>query len=197
MLTSSAAAGAAMLSLLVNGVPLQATYLQGDRDGCDAVRDTARQWQKQHGVQAVHTKLDGWCTVGAVISGQWVSEQWRTQRIHGKANGWRVVIALAQRGAVPPSMGSHQAPDVNQWHLDVFDPEIATRIRYRQSLRSLDHHHQESHRTLDKTAAMPALNTPAAHPLRLSRHRNGEVLVSGRHPDGGSYSVLIERGIEK
>lgn len=197
MLTTSVAAGAAMLSLLVNGVPLQATYLQGDRDGCDVVRETARQWQKHHGVQAAQVKLEGWCTVGAVISGQWVSEQWRTQRVLGKVTGWRVVIPLAQRQAgVSTGAGVHIS-DAHSWHLDVFDREIATRIRYRQSLQSLDHHHQQSHRALGKASVLPVSSPSANHPLRLSRHRNGEVLVSGRHPDGGSYSVLIERGIEK
>lgn len=196
MFTTTSAAGAAMLSMMLNGLPIQATYLQGDRDGCRLAEETANDWKKQPGVTPVQIRVAQWCTVGAVISGQWVSEQWRADAINGRTSGWRIVMPLHKQ--VGTAAGIHRR-DLAQdpWQLDVIDPQIATRIRYRQSLQGLDAHHQESQRTTGKPLALPIASSKPEQPLRLSRHRNGEVLVSGRHPDGGSYSVLIERGIEK
>lgn len=194
---TSAAAGAAMLSLVVNGLPMQASYLQSDRDGCDAAQETARLWQKDLRVKPVQTRLDGWCTVGAVIGSQWVSEQWRTPMVSGKTSGWRVVIPLGEHQRSPLQTRQTVVSALDAWHLDVVDAQIATRIRYRQSLQGLDQHHQESHRAAGGIPMPATIQVSPEHPLRLSRHRNGEVLISGRHPDGGSYSVLIERGIEK
>lgn len=197
MLATTSAAGAAMLSMMLNGVPIQATYMQAERDGCRLAEETANEWKKQTGVTPVQIRVANWCTVGAVIAGQWVSEQWRANVLNGKSSGWRIVMPLHR------NVGALTA-DINQkdiaydpWQLDVIDPQIATRIRYRQSLKGLDAHHQESQLTTGKPLASAIASSKTAQPLRLSRHRNGEVLLTGHHPDGGSYSVLIERGFEK
>lgn len=197
MLTSSSVAGATVLSLLMNGVPVQATYLQSDRNGCDVTRETARTWNKESQVHAVETRVGDWCSVGAIISGQWVSEQWRVQMVNGKTTGWRIVMPLNKDVGASSTTAHYRNAASDSWHLDIVDPQIATRIRYRQSLQSLDMHHQESQRATGRPGEPMATKSATENPLRLSRDRNGEVLLSGRHPDGGSYSVLIERGFGK
>lgn len=189
MLTSATAAGAVTLALMINGMPVQATYLQTDQDGCEAARRSAQEWRQTAGVHPVQTKVANWCVVGAVIAQQWVSEQWRTTSVAGKTAGWRIVMPL--KAVVASDKDVIKQP----WNLDVQDPGIATRIRYRQSLQSLDLHHRESQRASGSKEVMSSASTADDRPLKISRDRNGEVLISGRHPDGGSYSVLIDRGL--
>lgn len=189
--------GAAALSLVVQGTPLHADYLRSVEPACVMSARAAQQWRSQ-GRSVVQQRIGSWCVSGTVDQGQWLAEQWRD--LSAGAQGWRIRIPLA-------SVVHRSAPDANAWGVDVIDPAIESRIRYRQSLQVLDQHHRDSAVLMgarngatapDTTNARQVnsrqMNTP---PFRLSQLDHGAVLLSGRHPDGGSYSVVIERGVTK
>lgn len=161
----------AALSLIVNGIPVQASFLNGSVPGCEMSAHTAKQWRSA-GAFVVEQRVGDWCTVGRVAEGYWLAEQWQTNAFVGnRSRGWLVRIPLKRVQGVQDHPHSRQAP----WPLDVFDDEIKARIRYRQSFSLPDDHHQKS--------------------LRIAPH---DALVLTRpHPDGGSYSVVIERGAKR
>lgn len=189
--------GAAALSLIVQGTPMHADYLRSVDSACVMSARAAKQWNGQ-GRTVVQQRIGSWCVSGTVDQGQWLAEQWRD--LPGGAQGWRIRIPL---GGVVHRSG----PEANAWGVDVIDPAIESRIRYRQSLQVLDQHHRDSavlmgtRSALNPPNAMNAWQTSIRQtnppPLRLSQLDHGAVLLSGRHPDGGSYSVVIERGVTK
>lgn len=184
--------GAVALSLIVQGTPLHADYLRSTESACTMSARAAQHWRRQ-GHTVVQQHVGSWCVSGTVEQGQWVAEQWRDLAVG--AQGWRIRIPLA--GTVRRS-----ASDTNHWALDVMDPAIESRIRYRQSLQVLDQHHRDSATLMGARSAVGGFNAVPmrqtnASPLRLNQLDQGAVLLSGRHPDGGSYSVVIERGIVK
>lgn len=167
MLITKTIASAA-LSLVVNDTPLQAHLLHGNARGCDMAVSTAAQWRAV-GAVVIEKRIGAWCVVGKVSEGFWQAEQWEAEGPVGKTSkGWQVRIPLGDRKTAARAAYSLGNP----WALDVFDPELNTRIRYRQSYSGLEFHHQKT--------------------MLLSK---GSSLVMTRpHPDGGSFSVVIDRG---
>ena len=163
---------AAGLSLIVNGVPVQANFLQGNALGCEMSGNTAKEWRAA-GALVVEQRVGAWCIAGKVAQGHWVAEQWRTEpSFGGKSSGWLVRIPLqGERKTQRNFSGSRQA----FWPLDVYDAELKTRVRFRQSPASFQEHHQKS------LSAAPQNALVFTHP----------------HPDGGSYSFVIERGAKQ
>jgi len=104
------------------------------------------------------------------------------------AYGWRVRLPLS--GGSNPALPARLA-----WPLDLVDPTIATRIQFRSSLDSLDTHHQKTLALIagkDQLSAAPSVETSQGNPLRISRLRNGQLVVSGNSV-GTRYSVVIQR----
>jgi hypothetical protein len=159
----------AALSLVINNVAVQANLLLGNANGCEMAAATAAQWRRSGAIVA-EQRVGNWCVTGRVLNGHWLSEQWEAGPRKGeKSRGWLVQIPLRPQHVESRHRGA--ALD-SPWALDVLDPEIATRIRYRQSLSSPDAHHRKS----------------------LSLALKGALVLTHPHPDGGSYSVVIERG---
>lgn len=185
--------GAAALSLIVQGTSLHADYLRGTDTACVMSARSAQQWQKL-GRAVVQQRIGPWCVSGTVEQGYWIAEQWRDQPTG--AQGWRIRIPLG-------NLRQSGVFDANAWGLDVIDPAIASRIRYRQSSQVLARHHLDSaalmgaHHGAELGAAAASHDEPIRAPLRLTQLNRGTLLLSGRHPDGGSYSVVIERGVSK
>jgi hypothetical protein len=167
MLITKAVASAA-LSLVVNDIPLHAYLLHGNARGCEMAVFTAAQWRAA-GAVVIEQRFGAWCVVGKVSEGFWHAEQWEAEGPRGKpSRGWQVRIPLSDRETAARTSYRIGKP----WALDVFDPELNARIRYRQSVSGLEFHHQKS--------------------MLLSK---GSSLVMTRpHPDGGSFSVVIDRG---
>lgn len=161
----------ATLSLIVNGTPVQASFLHGSAPGCEMSAHTATQWRSA-GAVVVEQRAGDWCTVGRVADGYWLAEQWQAKASVGnKSRGWLVRIPLKREQGWRDSSHSRQST----WPLDVFDNEISARIRYRQSFDLPDDHHQKSLRSAPPDA----------------------LVLTRPHPDGGSYSVVIERGAKR
>ena len=158
---------AASLSIVVNGVPLQANLLQGNVDGCSMAAHSAKQWRLA-GQLVVKRQVGQWCVAGKVVDGNWIAEQWQSG-VSGdrKSRGWLVQLALPRTGPRMPTLRPFP------WQLDIFDPQISTRIRYWQSHLSRDAHDQR---------------------IRSYTPRHALILTQP-HPDGGSYSTVIERGV--
>ncbi len=159
---------AATLSLVVNDIPLQASFMKGSAPGCEMSADTARQWRAAGDI-VVEQQVGDWCIAGKVADGVWLAEQWSTTfSTDKKSRGWLVRIPLNKAGTrleSPPFRFS-------QWPLEVFDADLKTRVRYRQSFSQPADHHQKS----------------------ISNVARGSLVLTRPHPDGGSYSVAIERG---
>lgn len=193
----AAKAAATALSMVINGVPVQATYLNGELDACQMSSRTAKHWRSS-GKKVIEERVADWCTVGTVIADRWVSEQWRSPssgsvRPSGRpAFGWRIEMPLS-------SVGSPNSPGRVEWPLDILDFGISSRIRFRQSARTLDAHHRESQALVgDFGKAIPIASTDSATSgFLLSQAGGGDLLLSGPHPDGGSYSIVIKRGFGK
>jgi hypothetical protein len=159
------------LSLLINGVPVQANLLNGAASGCDMSAQTAKQWRNE-GAFVVEQRVGVWCVAGTVREGVWLAEQWQEGLSSDRrSRGWLIKIPLSQ----PPGARRKSPHTVqNPWALDVFDSEIKARVRYRQSLAEHDAHHRKS----------------------LAISGKGALVITQPHPDGGSYSVAIERGAQ-
>lgn len=167
MLITKTIASAA-LSLVVNGIPMQANLLHGSVDGCDMSAATAREWRASDAV-VIEERVGAWCVVGKVSEGFWHAEQWETERASGQVSrGWQVRIPLSGRKARVPNFSAVSGP----WALDIFDSEINARVRYRQSYSGLQDHHKKS----------------------LSLANRSSIVTTHPHPDGGSFSVALDRG---
>ena len=159
---------AASLSFVVNGVSLQAQLLQGTASGCDMAAHTARQWRAD-GFVVIEQRIGAWCVTGKVDKGVWLAEQWEPQlSSNKKSRGWFVRIPLNGSKSKADSL-AYQPRSI--WDLDVFDHGIQANIRYRQSFSGVPDHHKKSIAASSKNALV------LTHP----------------HPDGGSYSVVIQR----
>lgn len=188
-----------VISMVMNGLPVEATKLQSSQQGCAVVAQRARMWRTPSR-PVVETKLSRWCSVGAVIEGYWISEQWERTTHQGFSRGWRVKIpvsAIRSMSKLPQEQPG--ATKASGWGLDLLDSDVSSRVRFRSSPLGLDSHHQ---RTLWLTnperwgTGLGHAFTPpghTAHPFRLSRLLDGTLILSGRGPSGGSYSVLIDR----
>lgn len=156
------------LSLVVNGISMQANLLHGNVSGCEMSAATAKQWRAL-GAIVTEQQIGAWCVVGKVADGFWHAEQWEAARTSSqRSRGWQVRIPLSAHKTgwyAPSRVGS-------SWALDVFDPEINARFRYRQSYLSPDAHHKKS----------------------LSLAQRHSIVMTRPHPDGGSFSVAIDRG---
>ena len=182
----SAVVSTVMMSFVMNGVPVQARFMQANAHACDLVRRQALEWRQQKHM-VVEKRVAEWCVAGTTINGRWVSVQWRQSDPRSLANGWHVEIPLQSSSR---SVLEAQAPA--PWAFDLQDRSINTRIRFRQSPSGLSSHHLDSSRWAGAQAK--ELSTDPRAPIQLSRLRDGQILLSGRHPEGGAYSVLIERG---
>jgi len=188
-----------VISMVMNGLPVEATQIRSSQSGCELVAKAARAWRTP--TRAVsETTIGRWCSVGTVADGYWVSEQWDRAMHQGWSRGWRVRIPVAAiRAASSQHSTRFAVAATNVWGLNLLDSTLGTGIRFRQSSQGLDLHHQ---RTLllasparwgtGLPGVEPAISR-TSHPLRLSRMANGTLILSGRDPSGGSYSVLIDR----
>lgn len=188
-----------VISMVMNGLPVEATKLQSSQQGCAVVAQRARMWRTPSR-PVVETKLSRWCSVGAVIEGYWISEQWERTTHQGFSRGWRVKIpvsAIRSMSKLPQEQPG--ATKASGWGLDLLDSDVSSRVRFRSSPLGLDSHHQRTlwlanpgrwGTGLDHALTPPG---PAAHPFRLSRLLDGTLILSGRGPSGESYSVLIDR----
>ncbi len=120
---------AVAIGMVVNGVSINAAYLQAEKPPCELTQERARAWRSEKLV-AIEQKVGKWCVVGAMRGQSWVSEQW-AERTPGKSEGWRVTIPLSQ-----PSINGDRALALG---LDVFDQATKTRVLVnRFSSRSQD-----------------------------------------------------------
>lgn len=177
--------GSLVLSLVVNGTPVEARFLVDDGAACALAARQASTWRREKRL-VIEQRSGEWCVAGTVINDQWVAVQWRRAAQDRQSNGWHVRMPLRAIGPSVPV--SDMAPT---WNLDVVDRGIQARMRFRQSSNHLDAHHHGSERALGMTSSVQELTPSSA--IRLSRRDDGRVLVSGRHPSGGSYSVVIDR----
>jgi hypothetical protein len=160
------------LSLMVNGIPVNASFLKGNAPACEMSASTAKNWRAT-GAVVVEQRVGAWCIAGKVADGYWLAEQWRKGFSTDKTStGWLVRIPLHARSRQHAN-GSHSRQSL--WPLEVFDAEIKTSLKYRQSFASLDDHHRKS----------------------LSATQRDALVFTRPHPDGGSYSVVIERGAKR
>lgn len=173
------------LALQVGGIDLNATYLHADRPGCVVAAQRAKDWRRE-GRVAIEQRAGKWCVVGAVVGDHWIAEQWDSDAPPGRAQGWRVRIPLRQMQSAP-------APTQSDWPLDVIDRQLGARIQIRHSLRALDDHHKASLLSLQKQAGLHAGATRDLRDGRLTTFAQGQILLSGKDPLLGSYSILIQR----
>lgn len=160
------------LSLMVNGIPVNASFLKGNAAACEMSASTARNWRAA-GAFVIEHYVGDWCIAGRVADGYWLAEQWRRGLSTDKTStGWLVRIPLKVQSRESLNVSSSRQ---NLWPLEVFDAEIKTRLKYRQSLASLRDHHRKS----------------------LSAAQKDALVLTHPHPDGGSYSVAIERGVKR
>lgn len=173
------------LALQVGGMDLAATYLQGDRSGCAIAAQRAKGW-RQEGRVAVEQRVGQWCVAGAVVGDHWVAEQWDADAPSDRARGWRVRIPLRQTQSTDKATNP-------RWPLDVTDRQLGVRFQMRHSLQTLEDHHQASLLSLGKQADVHTVATRSLRDGRLTTFPQGQILLSGRDPLLGSYSLLIQR----
>lgn len=173
---------ATALSLVVNGMPISATYLQSTQDPCEMTGFVAGEWRKK-GSKVAQSKTGPWCTVGMVKDGAWIAEQWRfvaknsatpaLARSHPlRSEGWRIRIPL--EGMVGRS-GRPKHP----WQLDVLDQSLGARIQFR-SLSEFD---------------LRIAQLTKDNPVALSSSIDGGLMVKGLDHTGRGYAVAIQRGV--
>jgi hypothetical protein len=212
---------ATTLSLLLNGAPLESTYLRSADPSCLITQKAAAAWRAQ-GHRVVEKTIAEWCSVGTVIAGDWVAEQWR--QIPGRAGseGWRITIPLAKAGAgnrlgLGPAGGpAHSSASSasaiaigsasRPWGLQVHDRGIQSAIQVRRSLNDLQTHHQETLALIGREISGSKLSGPLRGPLTeqiirrspqslVSEVGHGVMVISAQTPALGSYSVVIRRGV--
>lgn len=175
----------ASLALQVGGMDLNATYLQGDRPGCVIAAQRVKDW-RQEGRVAVEQRIGKWCVAGAVVGDHWVAEQWDSDAPPARARGWRVLIPLRQKHSTDKAADPY-------WPLDVIDRQLGVRLQMRHSLDGLDNHHQASLLSLKQRVDPHAAMTRTLRDGRLTTFSQGQILLSGKDPLLGSYSILIQR----
>lgn len=175
----------ASLALQIGGIDLDATYLRGDRPGCAITAQRAKDWRRE-GRAAIEQRVGKWCVVGAVIGDQWVAEQWDSDAPPNQAQGWRVRIPLRQMQRAATAA----KPD---WPFGVVDRQLGVRIQLRHSLQALADHHEASLLSLQKQVGLIGGITRDLLDGRLTTFAQGQILLSGKDPLLGSYSVLIQR----
>lgn len=173
------------LVLQVGGVDLNAAYLHSVQSGCAIASQRAQEWRRE-GRLAIEQQVGKWCVVGAVVGAEWIAEQWDSTASPGRARGWRIRIPLGQAAA-------RTAVTKSDWPLDVTDRHLGARIQMRHSLQTLDDHHQATLMRLKKTDRLQAASTRELPGGRLTTFAQGQVLLSGKEPLSGSYSILIQR----
>ena len=215
MLSPIVAAG--VVTMMVNGTPIEATYLHSTLPGCVQSKQTARTWRSENQI-VVEQAIGPWCVAGTVIDHYWVAEQWAanegvsaqdnrairgTEATHKalpkgvQATGWRIRIPLSALQKRPTLTRS-------DWGIDLVDSSINTRFRFRQSPLGLEHHHRKS-LTMSGQDEFRASHVSTfrgregalQHPVLLTRKPDGGVLLSGRTQRGESFSALIERGVNR
>ncbi len=88
---------AAATHWVINGLPVEATYLKSVSSGCVAASARASVW-RQTGKKVTEKRVGQWCVVGTVIDRYWVSEQWLAENAGSQETyGWRVRLPLGQR----------------------------------------------------------------------------------------------------
>ncbi len=173
---------ATAMSLVINGLPVAAYYVQGVREPCDMASAVAKEWRRQ-GKFAVESRVGEWCTVGMASNGEWIAHQWRSIRKSGipvgvsqsrsyRSEGWRIHIPLS-------GLSHRPKQPVRVWDLDVIDRSIGTRIQFRQSRGALNSNAQLS----------------AASPIAVKAFGNAGLWVDGLDPSGGHYVIAIQRGV--
>ena len=181
---------AAAAHWVINGLPVEATYLKSASPGCIAASARASDWRKA-GRKVTEQRVGHWCVVGTVIDRYWVSEQWQAYSTGGfGAYGWRVRLPLGRQRQTP------QLPR-QSFPIDLVDPAISARIQFRSSLDSLDIHHQKTLHSIaadTQTSQVESTSSATQNHLRISRLRNGALVVSGSSA-GSRYSVVVQRGV--
>ncbi len=187
MFTDSTIVFSALTSLVlqVGGMDLAATYLQADRPGCAIAAQRAKDW-RQEGRVAVEQRVGKWCVAGAVVGDHWVAEQWDSDAPSDRARGWRVRIPLRQMQTTDKAANP-------RWPFDVIDRQLGVRFQMRHSLQTLKDHHQASLLSLEKQVNLHAAVNRTLRDGQLTTFPRGQILLSGRDPLHGSYSILIQR----
>lgn len=178
---------ASALSLVINGVPIQATYMHGQQPGCRLAQETAAVWRRENRI-VMEREVNQWCVVGTLHGGTWVSEQWRNTKDGKSSEGWRIVIPITFDANVPATSGAN---------IDLVDHSINTQILYIQSRQDVKTQHYLALKKRGADNLSQPENLTSRNPLLINRLMNGDLLITGSHPDGGSYSVEIKREIKK
>ena len=203
---SSAAIAATTLSLLLNGVPLQSTYLRSADPPCLMTQKVAASWRAQ-GHRVVEKTLSQWCSVGTVIAGRWVAEQWRQAPGQTGSEGWRVHIPLDKFASASTKSASSVTSAASAfstarapWGLQVHDLGIRSAIQVRRSSSGLEVHHKATIGLISReSGGVAALGAFKEQVIRRSPHAlvsqvgHGVTVVSGQTQATGSYSVVIRR----
>lgn len=173
------------LALQVGGVEMNATFLQANQPGCVIAAQRAKDW-RQEGKLAVEQRIGKWCVAGTVQNDYWVAEQWDADAPPSRAQGWRVRIPIRQ------IQNTAQAAN-HYWPFTVLDRHLNVRLQMRHSLQTLDDHHQASLLNLEKQIGRHSGAVQHLPDGRLTTFDQGQILLSGRDPLRGSYSILIQR----
>ncbi len=209
---SSAAIAATTLSLLLNGVPLQSTYLRSADPPCLMTQKVAASWRAQ-GHRVVEKTLSQWCSVGTVIAGRWVAEQWRQAPGQTGSEGWRVHIPLDKFASASTKSASSVTSAASAasatsalsavhipWGLQVHDLGIRSAIQVRRSSSDLEVHHKATIGLISReSGGVAALGAFKEQVIRRSPHAlvsqvgHGVTVVSAQTQATGSYSVVIRR----
>jgi hypothetical protein len=178
----------AAIHWVVNGLPIEATYVTAPQLGCDVAAARAATWRRS-GRHVTEKRVGEWCVVGSVIDGYWVSEQWHVASTStSRASGWRIRTPLS--GSRVSGSSRH-----TEWSIDVVDPAIFTRVKFRSSRDRLDVHHDKTIAALTGgNAFVRDQEDPmrSGRPLRMSRLHTGDLVLSGA-TNGLRYSVVIQR----
>lgn len=173
---------ATALSLVVNGMPISATYVQSVQDPCEVTGSVAAEWRRK-GDKVAQSKVGPWCTVGTVKDGVWIAEQWRltgqnqamprsTRSSRLRSEGWRIRVPLE-------GLASGSGRRTHPWQLDVIDRSLGARIQFR-SLSDMD---------------LRSAQLTKTRPLILASSSNGGLIVKGLDHIGRGYAVAIQRGV--
>jgi hypothetical protein len=173
---------------VLNGLPVEATYLTSSQNGCEIAAARAKDWRRTNKA-VVEQRVGDWCVVGTVADGYWVSEQWRVHSAAAVgATGWRVRTLL--RG-LRMSTGTTSGG----WQIDMVDPQISARIQFRSSHDDLQTHHTKTLSVLtgeSRLAGHGSVSSARGRGLLLSRTKTGTVVLSGA-ATSGRYSVVIQK----
>lgn len=188
-MSTAASVASSVLSLMLNGVPIQASYLESKEAPCEAAKQAAAKWTTQ-GFLVAESEVAGWCTAGTVIDGTWIAEQWRRVRPATLSQGWRLAIPLAGSQARGRLTGIKSG-------LEIVDLDVKAQISVQRSPSDPVSHHRKSLAAAGEknlrgfSGTSPIGEEGSTHLIsRVGRHG---LIVTGAESGVGSYSVVIKR----